>query len=54
MEEDRWSSWSGIEGLISRGAEETFGPGTDEFLKTADERQKYMKSELMRRYGLEQ
>jgi len=53
MEEDPWQSWQGIEDLISRGAEEKFGPGTEEFLRKAFEKQQYMKSEILRRYGLQ-
>jgi len=50
IEEDRWVSWSGVEGLIEMGVEEHFGVGTEEFLRKAFEKQEYMKSEIMRRY----
>lgn len=52
-EDDALSSWDGIEGLISDGAESRFGAGTEEFLKQADEKQTYMKEEIFRRYGLD-
>ena len=52
LEQDGMSSWEGIEGLIAKGAEEKFGPGTSEFLRQAFEQQKYMRPELLRRYGL--
>lgn len=51
-EEDYLESWDGVEGLIAMGAEGKFGPGTAEFLREADRRQIYMKTELLRRYGL--
>jgi hypothetical protein len=47
------TSWDGIEGLISSGAESKFGVGTEEFLRQADEKQLYLKEEIFRRYGLE-
>jgi len=46
-------SWDGIEGLISMGAEDMFGPGTEEFLRKAFEKLTYMKTEILRRYGLQ-
>jgi hypothetical protein len=46
-------SWGGIDGLISSGAEAKFGLGTEEFLKNAYDRQEYMKTEILRRYGME-
>lgn len=52
LEEHRLISWDGIEGLISQGAEELFGPGTESFLRKAFEKQEYMKVEILRRYGL--
>ena len=51
-ENNRLSSWDGIEGLISQGAEEIFGQGTENFLRDANEKQEYMRVELLRRYGL--
>jgi len=52
LEWDHMSSWGGVEGLISDGVEEKFGPGTSEFLRQAFEQQKYMRPELLKRYGL--
>jgi hypothetical protein len=52
LEEDTLSSWSGVTGLIEKGAEEKFGEGTTEFLEEAFKRQEYMKIEIERRYGL--
>jgi hypothetical protein len=46
-------SWNGVEGLIADGAEEKFGAGTSEFLRQAYAKQEYMKTELGRRYGLQ-
>ena len=54
LEVDSMSSWEGVEGLIADGAEEKFGPGTSEFLRQAFEKQKYMRPELLRRYGLKE
>jgi hypothetical protein len=51
-EEDPLESWSGVEGLISMGAEDIFGPGTKQFLRDASSRQSHMKVEVFRRYGL--
>ena len=45
-------SWDGVEGLIKDGAEEKFGPGTEQFLREASLREAYMKTEILRRYGL--
>jgi hypothetical protein len=45
-------SWNGVEDLISQGAEDRFGVGTAEFLKNAFERHRYMKTEILRRYGM--
>lgn len=53
MEENRLISWDGIEGLIAQGAEEIFGIGTEKFLRDAYEKQNYMKTELLQRYGLQ-
>jgi hypothetical protein len=53
LEENGMDSWHGVNGLISDGAEARFGAGTVEFLKEADERQRYMKTEILRRYGLQ-
>lgn len=53
LENDPWESWGGIEDLISRGAENHFGEGTADFLREAQVRQEYMKTEIVRRYGLE-
>jgi serine/threonine protein kinase HipA of HipAB toxin-antitoxin module len=53
LELDGLDSWNGVEGLISMGAEEKFGAGTAEFLKEAFLKQEYMKTEILRRYGLE-
>lgn len=52
LENDKLDSWNGIEGLISSGAEEKFGEGTEVFLREANERQKFMKMEIYRRYGM--
>jgi hypothetical protein len=52
IEESPWESWDGVEDLISRGAEEHFGEGTEEFLREAHQRQEYMKDEIARRYGV--
>jgi hypothetical protein len=52
LEYDPWESWSGIEDLISRGAENHFGDGTVDFLREAYKRQNYMKKEIPRRYGV--
>jgi hypothetical protein len=52
-EEKPMESWGGVEGLILNGAEDTFGPGTEQFLRDAYHRQSHgMKVELFRRYGL--
>jgi len=51
-EAEVWDSWVGVEELISWGAEEHFGLGTEKFLREAHRRQKWMRGELMRRYGL--
>ena len=32
-------SWYGVDDLIQQGAEENFGPGTEKFLKEAEEKQ---------------
>jgi hypothetical protein len=53
LELDGLSSWEGVEGLISKGAEKKFGEGTEDFLRAAFKRQEHMKTELLRRYGLE-
>lgn len=51
-EEDPKSiSCSGIEGLISMGAEEKFGHGTAQFLRDAFTKQDYLMTEIPRRYG---
>jgi hypothetical protein len=52
LENDKLDSWNGVEGLISAGAEEKFGTGTAEFLREAQKRQSFMKTEIFRRYGL--
>ena len=52
-ENDRMVSWDSVEGLISMGAEEKFGPGTERFLREAFEKQEHMKTEIVRRYGLQ-
>lgn len=46
-------SWGGVEGLIADGAEERFGAGTSDFLREAFVRQEYMKTEILKRYGME-
>jgi hypothetical protein len=46
-------SWDGVEGLILEGAEEKFGVGTEDFLRAAYQKQKYMKTEILTRYGLQ-
>jgi hypothetical protein len=53
IEEHPWESWNGVEDLISAGAEEHFGVGTERFLREAYQRQEYMKDEIGRRYGIE-
>jgi hypothetical protein len=53
LETEMLESWNGVQELIAEGAEEKFGKGTAEFLREADRRQKYMRAELFRRYGLE-
>ena len=45
-------SWYGVEGLITDGADEKFGPGTATFLREAFKQQEVMKAELPKRYGL--
>jgi hypothetical protein len=52
LENDKLDSWNGIEGLISSGAEEKFGEGTEVFLWEANEKQNFMKTEIFRRYGM--
>ena len=52
LETDWLESWDGVQGLISQDAEKKFGAGTNEFLNNAFERQTYMKTEILRRYGL--
>lgn len=47
-------SWYGVEDLIKKGAEEKFGLGTEKFLRMADEKVKYMKREMLRRYGVDE
>ena len=51
-EEDPMISWHGVEDLISMGAEEKYGEGTEKFLRDAFKKQDYLKMELSRRYGL--
>jgi serine/threonine protein kinase HipA of HipAB toxin-antitoxin module len=51
-EEDPLESWSGVEGLISMGAEDIFGSGTKQFLRDASSRQSHIQVELFRRYAL--
>lgn len=46
-------SWYGVEDLIEKGAETTFGLGTERFLRMADEKVKYMKRETLRRYEVD-
>jgi hypothetical protein len=53
LEHDPLETWGGVEALISAGAEERFGNGTEAFLREADKRQEYMKHEIIRRYGME-
>ena len=53
IELDRWVSWDGVEGLIAMGVEEHFGSGAENFLRRAVEKQEFMKSEILRRYELE-
>ena len=52
LEASSMFSWEGVEGLIKDGAEEKFGPGTAKFLLEAASRETYMRSELLRLYGL--
>lgn len=52
LENDKLDSWNGFEGLISSGAEEKFGEGTELFLREANERQQAMRTEIFRRYGM--
>lgn len=51
-EENSMFSWEGVEGLIKDGAENKFGSGTELFLREASRREAYMKTEILRRYGL--
>jgi hypothetical protein len=53
LEHDPMEMWGGVEALISAGAEKIFGVGTAEFLREAHQRQKYMRAEITRRYGME-
>jgi hypothetical protein len=53
LEADSLQSWDGVEGLILEGAEQKFGVGTEDFLRAAYEKQKYMKTEILTRYGLQ-
>jgi len=43
-------SWHGVKGLLSQ--DEKFGVGTADFLRNTSERHLYMKTEILRRYGL--
>ena len=52
LENDPWESWSGIEDLIARGADDYFGNDTSKFLREAYKRHVYMKTEIGRRYGV--
>jgi hypothetical protein len=45
-------SWHGVKGLLSQDVDEKFGVGTADFLSNASERHLYMKTEILRRYGL--
>jgi hypothetical protein len=53
LEYEPMQSWGGVEALIADGAEERFGEGTAAFLREAYIRQEYMKTEIIRRYGME-
>jgi hypothetical protein len=53
LEHKPMQSWGGVESLIADGAEERFGEGTAAFLREAYTRQEYMKTEIIRRYGME-
>lgn len=53
LETDPWESWNGVDDLIAKGVETNFGEGTTAFLEEADRRQEYMKTEIIRRYGME-
>jgi hypothetical protein len=53
LELDGLDSWNGVEGLIFGGADEKFGVGTAEFLREAFLKQEFMKTEILRRYGLQ-
>jgi hypothetical protein len=53
LEYNPMETWGGIDALIEKGAENMFGEGTEEFLREANKRQEYMKTEIYRRYGLE-
>jgi hypothetical protein len=53
LEFEPMESWDGVEYLISDGAEKTFGTGTADFLRKANELQWYMRKEIIRRYGME-
>jgi hypothetical protein len=46
-------SWYGVVDLIDNGAEEKFGLGTETFLREAEKKVRYMKSEMLRRYGVD-
>jgi hypothetical protein len=52
QEQDGWESWYGVDDLIRHGVEKSFGPGTAQFLKEAEEKQKYVKNEILKRYGV--
>jgi hypothetical protein len=53
LETDSLQSWDGVEGLTLEGAEQKFGAGTEDFLRAAYEKQKYMRTEILKRYGLQ-
>ena len=52
LEHEPMETWGGIEALIDQGAEGRFGEGTEVFLREANERQSYMRQEILRRYGI--
>ena len=52
LEVNGMESWHGVKDLISKGADDKFGVGTADFLKNATERHLYMKTEILRRYGV--
>jgi hypothetical protein len=48
-ERDALESWDGVEGFITHGGEEKFGPRTATFLREAFKQQEIMKAELAKK-----